>query len=89
VAFIRIIELPEAGAELRATYEAMVSRPMPHVYRTPHGGPAGIIRAHSLDPELMRVTFIASGAFRMLGALSWAEQELIAAAASQTNGCFY
>lgn len=89
MAFIRIIELPEAGDELRAVYHAMTSRPMPHVYRTPHGGPAGIIRAHSLDPELMGHTFAATGAYRALQALTWAEQELIAAAASQTNGCFY
>lgn len=62
---------------------------MPDVYRAPHGGPAGIIRAHSVDPELMQVTFRASGSYRAHGALTWAEQELIAAAASQRNGCFY
>lgn len=89
MAFIRVIGLEEAGNDLRATYHAMMSRPIPDVYRAPHGGPAGIIRAHSLDPELMRVSFAASGAYRMLTALTWPEQELIAAAASQTNGCFY
>lgn len=89
MAFIRIIELQEAGEDLRAIYQEMGTRPMPDVYRAPHGGPAGIIRAHSLDPELMRVTFGASGAYRMQGALTWAEQELIAAAASKSNGCFY
>jgi len=88
MAFIRVIEAHEAGEELLAIYQAMNSRPMPAVYRAPHGGPAGIIRAHSLDPELMQVTFRATGA-RMMGTLPWAEQELIAAAASQSNGCFY
>ena len=89
MAFIRIVELRDAGDQLRAVYEAMSTRPMPDVYRAPHGGPAGIIRAHSLDPELMQVTFRASGSYRVPGALSWAEQELIAASASQRNGCFY
>lgn len=89
MAFIRIIELDEAGDELRAAYEGMKNRPMPDVYRAPHGGPAGIIRAHSLDPHLMKVTFAASGISRVHGALTWAEQELIAATASQRNGCFY
>ena len=89
MAFIRIIEAHEAGDDLRAVYEGMKARPMPDVYRAPHGGPAGIIRAHSLDPKLMGITFAASGASRLHGALTWAEQELIAASASQSNGCFY
>jgi hypothetical protein len=89
MAFIRVIDPREAGEELLAVYQAMSTRPIPDVYRAPHGGPAGIIRAHSLDPELMQVTFGASSAYRMLGALTWAETELIAAAASRSNGCFY
>jgi hypothetical protein len=89
MAFIRVIEPHEAGPDLRAVYQEMSARPIPDVYRAPHGGPAGIIRAHSLDAELMRVTFGASGAYRAHGALTWAEQELIAAAASRSNGCYY
>lgn len=89
MAYIRVIEPHEAGDDLRAVYEEMRARPMPDVYRAPHGGPAGIIRAHSLDPQLMRVTFAASGSYRMHGALTWAEQELIAATASRSNGCHY
>lgn len=89
MAFIRVIELREAGPELLAVYQQMSSRPIPDAYRAPHGGPAGIIRAHSLDPELMRITFAASGSYRAHGALSWAEQELIAASASRSNGCYY
>lgn len=87
--FIRIIDLHEADDALRAVYTNMASRPMPDVYRAPHGGPAGIIRAHSLDPELMAMTFAASASYRTIGALAWPEQELIAAAASRSNGCFY
>lgn len=89
MAFIRVIGLQEAGEDLRAIYQEMGARPMPDVYRAPHGGPAGIIRAHSLDPELMGITFAASASYRTIGALSWADQELIAAAASRSNGCFY
>jgi len=89
MAFIRVIDLHEADDALRAVYQNMASRPMPDVYRAPHGGPAGIIRAHSLDPELMQITFGASASYRTIGALSWADQELIAAAASRSNGCFY
>lgn len=89
MAFIRIVEPQEAGEDLRAVYQEMAARPMPDVYRAPHGGPPGIIRAHSLDPELIRVTLSACGAYQMPQALTWAEQELIAAAASQSNGCFY
>jgi hypothetical protein len=87
--FIRTVDLHEADDALRAVYKNMASRPMPDVYRAPHGGPAGIIRAHSLDPELMGITFAASASYRTIGALSWADQELIAAAASRSNGCFY
>lgn len=89
MAFIRVIDHHEADGALRVAYENMAARPMPDVYRAPHGGPAGIIRAHSLDPELMGITFGASGAYRTIGALSWPDQELIAAAASRSNGCFY
>ena len=89
MAFIRVIEAHEAGPDLRAVYHEMTNRPLPAVYRAPHGGPAGIMRAHSLDAELMRVTFGASGAYRAHGALSWPDQELIAASASHSNGCYY
>jgi len=88
MAFIRVVEPRDADEKLLAIYQAMNTRPMPAVYRAPHGGPAGIVRAHSADPELLVTTFSATGA-RMVGTLSWAEMELISAAASQTNGCFY
>ncbi len=89
MAFIRLIEPHEAGPDLRAVYQQMSDRTMPDVYRAPHGGPGGIVRAHSLDAELTQVTFGACGAYYAHGALTWAEQELIAASASQSNGCFY
>jgi hypothetical protein len=89
MAHIRIIEAHEASGELREVYEGMKDRPLPPVYRTPHGGPAGIVRAHSLDAKLVRVTFAATGTMHAGDALSWAERELIAASASRTNQCFY
>lgn len=89
MSYIRMIGFADAGERLRKVYEAMASRPMPDCYRAPHGGPAGIIRAHSLDPELMGVTFAASSSYFAHEALTWAERELLAASASRTNGCFY
>jgi alkylhydroperoxidase family enzyme len=89
MAHIRIIEAHEAEGELREVYEAVKTRPMPAVYRAPHGGPAGIHRAHSLDPQLMKITFAATGTMHAGEGLSWAERELIAATASRTNQCFY
>jgi alkylhydroperoxidase family enzyme len=89
MAHLRIIEAHEADGELRETYEAMKARPLPAVYRPPHGGPAGIHRAHSLDPQLMRVAFAAAGTMHVGEGLSWAERELLAASASRTNQCLY
>jgi alkylhydroperoxidase family enzyme len=89
MAHIRIIEPHEAEGALREAYEAMKTRPLPSVYRAPHGGPAGIQRAHSLDVELMQVTFAATGTMHAGAGLSWADRELIAARASRVNQCFY
>lgn len=89
MAHIRIIEAHEAKGELQTVYEAMKTRPMPPVYRPAHGGPAGIHRAHSLDPELMKVSFAATGTMHVGDGLSWAERELLAASASRTNQCHY
>ncbi len=74
------------GANPRAMEKA---RPLPAVYRAPHGGPPGIVRAHSLDPALLEVTFGATTTMHAGDALSWAERELLAASASRTNQCVY
>jgi hypothetical protein len=89
MAHIRIIDAHEADGELREIYAAVKARPLPAVYRAPHGGPAGIHRAHSLDPQLMTVAFAATGTMHVGEGLSWAERELIAASASRVNQCFY
>jgi hypothetical protein len=88
VAWLRIVSRAEATGALAEAYDAMDSRAMPDVYRTPHGEPAGIIRAHSLDPELLRRTFPVSGALRA-GGLPWEDYELLAGVTSRTNQCFY
>jgi alkylhydroperoxidase family enzyme len=86
--WLETISKAEATGALADAYAAMDDRPMPPVYRAPHGDAAGIIRAHSLDPELMRRTFGVSGA--LAGSqLPWADRELLASATSRTNQCFY
>jgi alkylhydroperoxidase family enzyme len=88
MAWLRTISRAEATGALADAYAAMDSRPMPPVYRPPHGDAAGIIRAHSLDPELLRRTFSVSGALAASG-LPWADRELLASTTSRTNQCFY
>ena len=66
----------------------MDNRPMPPVYVPAHGDAAGIIRAHSLDPELLVRTFRVSGALAASG-LPWPDRELLASVTSRTNQCFY
>jgi len=79
----------EARGELAETYQAMAARSIPDVYRPPHGDAPGIVRAHSLDPALMRVTFALSGALHDDATLSWPRRELINAFTSSVNQCFY
>jgi hypothetical protein len=89
MAWIQTIDKADAEGELLAVYEAMASRPLPSVYRPPHGGSPGIVRAHSLDPRLLQVTFAASGSLHLGEALSWADRELLASVASRVNQCVY
>lgn len=77
MAWLATVSRAEATGALAEAYAAMDSRLMPDVYRAPHGEVAGIIRAHSLDAELLRRTFPVSGALRS-GGLPWAEYELLA-----------
>lgn len=86
MAWLRTIPQMQATGALAEAYAEMDRRPMPLSYRPPHGDAAGIIRAHSLDPELLRRTFSVSG---KLPALPWADRELLASITSRTNQCFY
>jgi alkylhydroperoxidase family enzyme len=89
MAYIQLIDIPDAQGELLAAYQAMAARPMPPAYRPPHGGAAGIIRAHSLEPRLLEVVFGTSGTTHVGQELAWAERELVAAVASRINQCVY
>ena len=88
MAWLETVSQADAAGELADAYAAMDKRPMPPVYRPPHGDAAGIIRAHSLDPELLRRTFSVSGALAA-SPLPWPDRELLASATSRTNQCFY
>ena len=88
MAWLSIVPQAQATGDLAEAYAAMDSRPMPPVYRPPHGDAAGIIRAHSLDPELLRRTFSVSGALATTS-LPWPDRELLASVTSRTNQCFY
>lgn len=67
----------------------MRARPLPAVYTPPHGDAPGILRAHSLDARLLRLTFAVSGTLATDATLPWARRELINAVTSRQNGCFY
>lgn len=88
VPWLRTVSGSEADGPLSEAYAAMAARPMPPVYRPEHGDAPGIIRAHSLDPELLKVTFSVSGA--LAGeTLPWRDRELLSSVTSRTNQCFY
>jgi alkylhydroperoxidase family enzyme len=84
-----MINMKDAQGELLETYRRMQARPLPPAYRPSHGDAPGIVRSHSLDPELMARAFGTSGSLHQGEQLAWADRELIAASASQTNQCFY
>jgi hypothetical protein len=88
MAWLTTISRTEAVGDLADTYAAMAARPLPEAYRPPHGDAPGIIRAHSLDVELMRRTFRVSGALRQ-SPLDWADWETVSSVTSRTNQCFY
>lgn len=84
-----IIGYAASDGLLRETYDRMLQRPMPPVYRTLHGGAAGIIEAHSLDPALIPLVFGTSSTLNGAGPLRWPDRELINATASRLDQCFY
>jgi alkylhydroperoxidase family enzyme len=86
--WLATISRQDATGELARTYAAMAARAVPEVYLPPHDDAPGIIRAHSLDAELMRRTFAISGALHAT-TLDWADRELVSSVTSRTNQCFY
>ena len=86
---LTIITHAQATGRLATIYQQMVARPMPPTYRTPHGGAAGIITAHSLDPALIPTVFAVSSTLNGAGPLTWPERELVNALTSRLNQCLY
>jgi hypothetical protein len=84
-----IIGYAASSGALREVYDRMLRRPLPPVYRPTHGGAAGIIEAHSLDPELIPRVFGTSSTLNGAGPLSWPERELVNATSSRLDQCFY
>ncbi|HEX2571866.1 MAG TPA: hypothetical protein VH877_20155 [Polyangia bacterium] len=89
MAWIQTTDRNTATGELLEVYQALAARPIPSAYIPPHGGAAGIHRAHSLDPMLMKVVFATTGSMHQGEALTWAERELVAALTSRAGQCFY
>jgi alkylhydroperoxidase family enzyme len=88
MAWLGTVSRQEADGTLAEVYAAMAARPVPEVYLPPHDDAPGIIRAHSLDAELLRRTFAVTGALHR-SALDWADRELVSSVTSRTNECFY
>ena len=88
MAYLRLIGRQEADGDLLDAYLAMAARPMPSVYQPDHGDAPGIIRAHSLDPELLLRAFAVSGSLSN-DALPWSSRELVNSVTSRENECFY
>jgi alkylhydroperoxidase family enzyme len=88
VTWLGTVPQAQATGALAEAYALVDNRPMPPVYRPSHGDAAGIIRAHSLDPELLRRTFAISGALAT-STLAWPDREVLASVTSRTNQCFY
>jgi hypothetical protein len=89
MSLLAIVGYEASTGELRTTYDRMLQRPLPPVYRPAHGGPAGIIQAHSLDPALIPKVFATSSTLNGAGPLTWAERETVNAITSRLNQCFY
>jgi hypothetical protein len=86
---LAITSYDAASGQLLDIYNKMRERPLPPVYRPPHGGVPGIIAAHSLDPLLIGHVFTTSSTLNGAGPLVWPERELVNAITSRLNQCFY
>jgi alkylhydroperoxidase family enzyme len=89
MAHLPLVGYRESTGPLREAYEQMRQRPMPPVYVPAHGDAAGIIRAHSLDPELLVRAFRVTGTFARDPSLTWAQRELVNTITSRLNQCLY
>lgn len=89
MASLQMIDPAHATGPLAEAFDRMRSRKMNPAYQTLHGGLPGIVRAHSLDAQLMGKVFALSGLVNGAGPMSWPHRELVAATTSVLNQCFY
>jgi hypothetical protein len=90
--WIRMIGIAQAEGELKALYESMGSHSgaRPTVYNSPSGDAANVVKAHSLDPEGLRLTFSCSSAIHWSPySLPWEKREMINTVTSGANNCYY
>ncbi len=83
------VDTAHATGALREMYDRMLARPLPPAYRPRHGGVAGIITAHALDPQVIPKVFGTSTTLNGAGPLTWPERELVNATTSRLNQCLY
>lgn len=84
-----IIGVATSTGALREAYRRMKDRPVPQLSRPVHGGPSGIIQAHSLDPELIDKVFTTLSTLDGAGPLSWPEREVVNTITSSLNHSSY
>jgi hypothetical protein len=90
--WIEMIGIAEAEGRLREVYEQMRARnsSRPAVYNTPNGDAPNIVKAHSLDPEGLRLAFGMSSAIHWgPHSLPWVKREMMNTVTSGANNCFY
>jgi uncharacterized peroxidase-related enzyme len=86
---LRIIGYAESSGDLREAYDRSRERPLPSVY-IPRGHEVpGVIRAHSLDAQLIPKVGAVSTSLVAAGPLAWPERELVAAVTSRLNQSYY
>jgi hypothetical protein len=87
-AFLPLIGFAEATGMLRVVYKHLPAPPP--AYQTPSGEVANIIRAHSLDPDGLRLAFSWAGAVHWgPRSLPWPVREMMNTVTSRANHCFY
>jgi AhpD family alkylhydroperoxidase len=86
---LAIIGYAESSGELRDAYDRSRERPLPACYIPRGHQVAGIIRAHSLDAQLIPRVGAVSAALVGGGPLTWPERELVAAITSRINESYY
>lgn len=90
--WIRMVGMAEAEGRLKELYDGMKSRAStrPAIYSPPTGDAANIVKAHSLDPEGLRLAFACSTAIHWSEySLPWEKREMINTVTSKANNCDY